>query len=74
MNLEEIEPGVEFLKEGEDVLITLLRAELNLGDMHITNAQLLRATEGSFLRAKIELVIELSKFKNEILNAILRRG
>jgi len=68
-------------KEQEWRLIERLRNELNLGEMHITNSQILKATEGSYLRARVELGImideltreislELEEFKREILRAI----
>ena len=49
------------IKEGE--LIERLRAELNLEEIDITDDQLLQATDGSLLRARIELGIELEHFK-----------
>jgi len=51
------------MKIKDDELIERLRAVLNLEEIDITDDQLLQATEGSFLRARIQLGIELEHFK-----------
>ena len=51
------------MKIKEDELIERLRAVLNLEEIDITDDQLLQATDGSFLRARIQLGIELEHFK-----------
>jgi len=51
-------------------LLDRLRLELNLGQTHITDSQLFRATEGSFLRARVELGMAFDKLKYELIEAM----
>ena len=54
----------------ENELLERLRNELNLDEMQVTGSQLLQATEGSFLRARIELGMAFDKLKYELIEAM----
>ena len=54
----------------ENELLERLRNTLNLDETQVTGPQLLRATEGSFLRAKIELSMEFNKFKYTLIESL----
>ncbi len=55
-------------------LISRLRKATNLDKSLATDAEILRATEGTFLRARIELGIAWSKLWEEICNAFWQRN
>ena len=47
-------------------LLQRLRDTLRLDETCVTDSQMLKATEGSFLRAKIELSMAFDKFKPDL--------
>lgn len=59
------------LERKEFRLLERLRQELNLSKDLVTDKDLLKATKGTLLRARIELGIELSEF-HQALKASIR--
>lgn len=60
------------LEEKEFQLLEYLRQELNLSKDLITDEDLLKAAKGTFLLARIELGIELSKLY-QVLKSFIRK-
>ena len=51
-------------------LLQRLRDTLRLDETCATDSQILKATEGSFLRAKIELSMVFNKFKHDLIESL----